>query len=96
MARTLTGAHVSLSTRGFDNLTATSYAADITTDPPTARGSADLLVDGHRSPTDFRVEGGHLFIRNADGTKTSGLPADPWTRPRSWTTVMAWPRCWSR
>lgn len=67
--RTVTSAFVRYSATGFDALTATSWAAQVTVSPPTAVGSADLLIDGSRSPTDFNVAGGRLSIENADGVR---------------------------
>lgn len=74
-ARACAAAHLDVFTRGIENLTANSYAADVTTDPPTARGSADLLIDGQRRQTDFLVENGHLWITNADGSREDVGPA---------------------
>jgi len=65
----VTSAYIRYSTQGFDSLTATSWAADVTTSPPTAKGSGDLLVDGQRAPTGFDVNAGRLRIENADGTR---------------------------
>jgi len=66
---TVTSAYITYSTQGFDSLTATSWAADVTLSPPTAKGNGDLLVDGQRAPTGFDVNGGRLRIENADGTR---------------------------
>ena len=66
--RSVTAAYVRYSAVGFETLTATSWAADVTTVPPTARGNADLLVDGRRVPTGFVVDAGRLTIENADGS----------------------------
>lgn len=74
-ARACAAAHLDVFTRGIENLTANSYAADVTADPPTARGSADLLIDGHRRQTDFLVENGHLWITNTDGSREDVGPA---------------------
>ncbi|BBX82212.1 hypothetical protein MAUB_00850 [Mycolicibacterium aubagnense] len=64
-----------MSTHGIENLTASSYAADVTTDPPGASGSADLMIDGQRRQTDFLVESGHLWITNVDGSREDVGPA---------------------
>jgi hypothetical protein len=65
----VTSAYIRYSTQGFDSLTATSWAADVTVSPPTAKGSGELLVDGQRAPTGFDVNAGRLRIENADGTR---------------------------
>jgi hypothetical protein len=62
-------AYIRYSTQGFDSLTATSWAADVTASPPAAKGSGELLVDGQRAPTGFDVNAGRLRIENADGTR---------------------------
>lgn len=67
--RAVAAAFVRYSTTGLDTLTATSWAAQVTTSPPAATGSANLLVDGRRSQTDFEVSGGRLSIQNADGSR---------------------------
>jgi hypothetical protein len=65
----VSSAYIGYVTNGFDALTATSWAADVTVSPPTAKGNGELLVDGQRAPTGFDVNGGRLRIENADGTR---------------------------
>lgn len=67
--RAVSAAFVRYTASGFDTLTATSWAAQVATSPPSATGSANLLVDGQRSQTDFEVAGGRLLIQNADGAR---------------------------
>lgn len=68
--RMVDAAFVRYAATGLDTLTATSWAADVTAAPPAASGSANLLVDGQRSQTDFDVNGGRLLIENVDGVRT--------------------------
>ena len=65
----VSSAYIGYVTNGFDSLVATSWAADVTVSPPTAKGNGELLVDGQRAPTGFDVNGGRLRIENADGTR---------------------------
>ena len=65
----VTSAWIRYTTQGFDSLTATAWAADVTLSPPTAKGTGELLVDGVRAPTGFDVNGGRLRVENADGTR---------------------------
>ena len=67
--RAVSAAFVRYTATGFDTLTATSWAAQVTTSPPSATGSANLLVDGRRSQTDFEVAGGRLLVQNSDGAR---------------------------
>ena len=67
--RAVSAAFVRYTATGFDTLTATSWAAQVTTSPPSATGSANLRVDGQRSQTDFEVAGGRLLIQNSDGAR---------------------------
>ena len=67
--RAVSAAFVRYAATGFDTLTATSWAAQVTTSPPSATGSANLLVDGQRIQTDFEVAGGRLHIQNSDGAR---------------------------
>lgn len=71
----VTGGLIRYATNGFPSLTATSWSADVTVSPPTAKGSGALLVDGERKPTDFTVSGGRLTIENMDGTTTEVGPS---------------------
>lgn len=64
--RSITAAHVRYATHGFDDLTATSWAADVTVSPPAAVGSANLLVNGERVATDFDVADGRLRVEGVD------------------------------
>lgn len=75
MTRSVTSAFLRYSTTGFDTLTATSWAAQVNAAPPSATGSANLLVDGRRVQTDFKVSDGRLIIENTDGTNTDTGPA---------------------
>ncbi|MFA5709915.1 LppX_LprAFG lipoprotein [Mycolicibacterium sp.] len=67
-ARSLRGARVLFSTTGVEDLTASSYAANIVAEPASAAGSGNLLINGERSQTDFRIEDGRLWIKSVDGT----------------------------
>lgn len=68
--RTLNSAHVGYTATGYDTLTATTWSAEVTAAPPAATGSAGLIIDGQRTPTDFTVGGGRLVIQNVDGSRS--------------------------
>jgi hypothetical protein len=68
--RTVNSAHVGYTATGYDTLTATTWSAEVTAAPPAATGSAGLLIDGQRTPTDFTVGGGRLVIQNVDGSRS--------------------------
>lgn len=65
--RNTTAAHVQFSSTGVDDLTASSYDADVSVAPPAAHGSANLLIDGQRVQTGFKVADGQLWVETVDG-----------------------------
>ena len=65
--RATTAAAIMVATAGMDKLIASSYAAQVSTDPVTARGNANLMINGERQQAYFQVRDGELFLESSDG-----------------------------
>lgn len=73
--RDTASAHVLFSSTGVHDLTADSYDADVLAAPPAAQGSANLLINGERVQTGFKVADGQLLIETVDGEMVDAGPA---------------------
>ena len=73
--RTTTAATIMVATTGIENLIASSYAAEVSTDPAAANGNASLMINGERQQANFQVRDGELFLDSADGESFTVGPA---------------------
>jgi hypothetical protein len=73
--RTTTAATIMVATTGIENLIASSYAAQVSTDPAAANGNASLMINGERQQANFQVRDGELLLDSADGEPITVGPA---------------------
>ncbi|ART70496.1 hypothetical protein BTO20_19710 [Mycobacterium dioxanotrophicus] len=73
--RATTAAAIMVATTGIENLIASSYAAQVSTDPAAANGNANLMINGERQQANFQVRDGELFLDSADGEPIAVGPA---------------------